>query len=233
MKWTTVADNRSLLLFSTFIVVAIAIAGGYSQSQKVTFIVGGSKNEMQRAFALAGVIGVVIVVGTILILSDKLAITGDNPPFALPQANLMSTLTSGITSGKLPWVMLIVGIVIALVMYFLKLPIMTIAIGFYLPVSTTMIILVGALLRVLVEKTSKSEEEKELKMSNGISLSSGLVAGGSIVGLIGIVLQISGIVGGEGPKGFAAGNGMALILLVILCGLTLLPIITSKVKKEK
>ncbi len=233
MKWTNLADNRSLLLFSTFIVVAIAIAGGYSQSQKVTFIVGGSKNEMQKAFALAGVIGVIVVVGTILILSDKLAITGDNPPFALPQANLMSTLTSGIMSGKLPWVMILVGIVIALVMHFLHLPIMTIAIGFYLPVSTTMIILVGALLRVLVEKTSKSEEEKDTKISNGISLSSGLVAGGSIIGLVGIILQITNVVGGKGPSGFAAGNGMALILLAVLCILTLLPIMTSKVKKER
>ena len=233
MKWTNVADNRSLLLISTFIVVAISIAGGYSQSQKVTFIVGGSKNEMQRAFALAGVIGVIVVVGTILILSDKLAITGDNPPFALPQANLMSTLTSGIMSGKLPWVMILVGVVIALVMYFLNLPIMTIAIGFYLPVSTTMIILVGALLRVLVEKTAKSEEEKDVKLSNGVSLSSGLVAGGSIIGLVGIVLQITNIVGGKAPSGFAAGNGMALILLALLCVLTLLPIMTSKVKNEK
>lgn len=233
MKWTDVADNRSLLLLSTFIVVAISIAGGYSQSQKVTFIVGGSKNEMQRAFALAGVIGVIVVVGTILILSDKLAITGDNPPFALPQANLMSTLTSGIMSGKLPWVMILVGVVIALVMYFLNLPIMTIAIGFYLPVSTTMIILVGALLRVLVEKTAKSEEEKDVKLSNGVSLSSGLVAGGSIIGLVGIVLQITNIVGGKAPSGFAAGNGMALILLALLCVLTLLPIMTSKVKNEK
>lgn len=232
MKWTTNADNKSLLLISTFIVVAIAIAGGYSQSQKVTYIIGGSKNEMQKAFTLAGIIGVIVVVGTILILSDKLAITGDNPPFALPQANLMSTLTSGIMSGKLPWVMIIVGVVIALVMFFLNLPIMTIAIGFYLPVSTTMIILVGALLRVLVEKTSKSVEEKEAKVSNGVSLSSGLVAGGSIIGLVGIVLQITNVVGGNTLKGFAASNGMALILLIVLCVLTLLPIMTTKIKKN-
>ena len=136
-------------------------------------------------------------------------------------------------SGKLPWVMILVGVVIALVMYFLNLPIMTIAIGFYLPVSTTMIILVGALLRVLVEKTAKSEEEKDVKLSNGVSLSSGLVAGGSIIGLVGIVLQITNIVGGKAPSGFAAGNGMALILLALLCVLTLLPIMASKVKNEK
>lgn len=232
MKWTTNADNRSLLLFSTFIVVAIAMAGGYAQSQKVTFIVGGNKTEMQKSFTLAGIVGVIVVVGMMILLSDQLAITGDNPPFALPQANLMSTLTSGIMSGELPWVMVIVGIIIALVMFFLDLPIMTVAIGFYLPIATTTIILVGALIRVLVEKTSKSDEEKEAKVSNGISLSSGLVAGGSIIGLVGIILQISGVIKSAGPSGFAAGNGMAIILLALLVVLTLIPIINSKIKKE-
>ncbi len=83
-------------------------------------------------------------------------------------------------SGKLPWVMIIVGVFMAIVLYFLKLPIMTVAIGFYLPIATTSIILVGALIRVLVEKMAKSDNEREFKVSNGISLSSGLVAGGSL-----------------------------------------------------
>ncbi|EPZ54659.1 OPT oligopeptide transporter family protein [[Clostridium] sordellii ATCC 9714] len=64
MGWTDLADNKSLLLFGTFIVVAISIAGGYSQSQKVTYIIGGSKNEMQKYFAIAGIVGVIVVVGT-------------------------------------------------------------------------------------------------------------------------------------------------------------------------
>lgn len=230
MGWTSTVDNKSLLLFGSFIVVAIAIAGGYCQSQKVTYVIGGNKNEMQRYFTIASVIGVIVVVGVIVLLSDQLKITGDNPPFALPQANLMSTLTSGIMSGDLPWVMIIVGVFMAIVLYLLNLPIMTVAIGFYLPVATTSIILVGALIRVFVEKTAKSDTEKEVKVSNGISLSSGLVAGGSILGLIGIICQVTGIVGGNAPSGFAAGNGMAAILLVILIILTIIPILKSKVR---
>ncbi|CEN22168.1 OPT family oligopeptide transporter [Paraclostridium sordellii] len=233
MGWTSQADNKSLLLFGTFIVVAIAIAGGYSQSQKVTYIIGGSKNEMQKYFAIAGIVGVIVVVGTILLLSSQLTVAGDNPPFALPQANLMSTLTSGIMSGQLPWVMIIVGVFMAVVLYFLGLPIMTVAIGFYLPIATTSIILVGALVRVLVEKTAKSEKEKEGKVSNGISLSSGLVAGGSIIGLIGIILQVTGVVKSAGPQGFASGNMMAIILLAVLVIFTALPIIKSKVRNNE
>ena len=232
MGWTSQADNKSLLLFGSFIVVAIAIAGGYCQSQKVTFVVGGNKNEMQRYFTISAIVGVIVVVGVMILLTEQLKITGDNPPFALPQANLMSTLTSGIMSGNLPWVMIIVGVFMAIVFHFLKLPIMTVAIGFYLPISTTSIILVGALVREFVERTSKSDAEKEVKVSNGISLSSGLVAGGSILGLIGIICQVTGLVGGNGPSGFAAGNGMAVVLLVVLVILTAIPILNSRVKDK-
>ena len=228
--WTGLEDNKSLLLFAAFMVTAISVAGGYSQSQKVTYIIGGNKREMQNSFVLASIVGVAVVCGTIVVLSSQLSITGADAPFALPQANLMSTLTSGIMSGNLPWVMVITGVVMALVLFMLNLPIMTIAIGFYLPISTTSIILVGALIRLFIEKTSKENHEREVKVSNGISLSSGLVAGGSIVGLIGIILQVSGVITPRIPTGFAASNLMALLLLVILVIATTIPIASSKVK---
>ncbi|MGL4107503.1 OPT family oligopeptide transporter [Clostridium sp. LP20] len=230
MGWTGKSDNKSLLLFALFMVVAISVAGGYSQSQKVTYMIKGRKNEMQNYFVISSIVGVVVVTGTILILKDQIAVTGVDAPFALPQANLMSTLTSGIMSGNLPWPMIIVGVVIALFLYLLNMPIMTIAIGFYLPISTTSIILVGALIRLFVEKMSKTDKVRELRISNGISLSSGLVAGGSIIGLVGIILQLTGVITPKVPIGFASGNMMAIILLIILVVATTVPIMLSKVK---
>ncbi len=233
LGWKSVDDNKALLLFGSFIVTAIAAAGGYCQSQKVSFIIGGSKNEMQKYFAISSVVGVVVVTCVILLLSNQLSMTGDNVPFALPQANLMATLTAGIMSGQLPWVMIICGIVMGIVLFLLGLPVMTVAIGFYLPISTTSIILLGALVRYFVEKYAKNEKEKEAKVSNGVSLSSGLVAGGSIIGLIGIVLQVTGVISGKGPSGFANSNGMAFILLVILVVATAIPLFKSEVKNAK
>ncbi|MCC3868242.1 OPT family oligopeptide transporter [Terrisporobacter mayombei] len=233
MGWTSNADNKSLLLFAAFMVVAISTAGGYTQSQKVTYVIGGNKKEMQNYFAIASVVGVIVVTGTIMLLADQLAVTGADAQFALPQANLMSTLTSGIMSGNLPWVMIIAGVVMALFLFLLNLPIMTIAIGFYLPISTTSIILVGALIRVLVEKMCKETAEREARVSNGISLSSGLVAGGSIIGLIGIILQVSGVITPKVPTGFAAGNMMAVVILVLLVIATTVPIMVSKIKKNE
>ena len=216
MGWSSAQDNKALLLFGTFIIVAIPTGGGYCQSQKVTFILGGERSEMDKFFAVSAIIGVTVVIGVILLLSDKLSMTGDNVPFALPQANLISTLTTGIISGELPWHMIIVGVIMGVVFFLMKLPIMTIAIGFYLPISTTSIILVGALIRVLIEKTSHSEEEKDMRVSNGISLSSGLVAGGSILGLVGIIFNVLGLINIPEPTGFLTSNMMAFILLIVL-----------------
>ncbi|MCI2057730.1 MAG: oligopeptide transporter, OPT family [Oscillibacter sp.] len=230
MGWTTNLDNKALLMFGTFIVTAIAAAGGYCQSQKVSYVIGGQKAEMDKYFTIACVVGVAVVTGVILLLAPQLSMTGDNVPFALPQANLMATLTSGIMSGKLPWVMIIAGAVLGIVFYLLGLPVMTAAIGFYLPISTTSIILLGALIRVLVEKLCKSDAERDSRVSNGISLSSGLVAGGSIIGLIGIILQVTGVISGTAPTGFAAGNGMAFLMLIALVVLTILPIMKVNTK---
>jgi len=233
MGWTSGTDNKALLLFGTFIVTAIAAAGGYSQSQKVAFIIGSDEKEMQKYYTVASVVGVVVVTGIILLFSNQLAMKGDSVPFALPQANLMAALTSGIMSGALPWVMIICGAVLGVVFFLLKLPVMTVAIGFYLPISTTSIILVGALIHVLVKKRARSDGERDVRISNGVSLSSGLVAGGSIVGLVGIILHVTGVIGDHAPAGFAGTNSMAAILLAALVISTILSLAAGKVRKNE
>jgi putative OPT family oligopeptide transporter len=234
MSWTGFAENRTILLFGTFIVVAISSAGGYAQSHKATFILGGNKNEADRHFLIAGVIGVATVVGVIMLLSPKLAVIGDGAEFALPQANLMKTLTEGIMQGNLPWTLILAGVAMALFLFVLKMPIMTIAVGFYLPISTTTAVLLGGLLSFLISKTAKAGKERETKLANGVSLSAGLVAGTAIIGLIGIIMQVFVFprlgIGGSGPAGFAAGNGMAYVIAVVLFG-AILPILLLS-KKE-
>jgi putative OPT family oligopeptide transporter len=230
MRWTTFSDNKTILLFGTFIVVAISSAGGYAQSQKATFILGGNKNEADRHYLVAGIIGVATVVAVIMLLAPQLAVTGDSAAFGLPQANLMRTLTEGIMQGNLPWTLILAGVAIALFLFFLKMPIMTIAVGFYLPISTTSAVLLGGLLAFLISKATKNAEEREAKLSNGVSLSAGLVAGTAIIGLIGIIMQVFVGIGGSGPSGFAASNGMAYVIAVVLFG-AILPILLLS-KKE-
>ncbi|MGR3741306.1 OPT/YSL family transporter [Companilactobacillus sp. DQM5] len=226
--WKTNYHSQVLLMFGTFLVTAISVGGSYMQSQKVTYILGGSRKELMKYFLIAGFVGVLVTVGTISILSPQFSSTSATPTFGLPQANLIATLTSGIMSGSLPWIMIIVGVVMAIVFYFLDLSVMTVALGFYLPISTTSIILIGALIKKLVEMTTKNDDVKENRIQNGISLSSGLVAGGSIIGLIGIILHVMGVLKDRAIKGFANTNAMAIILLIIMIILILIPLYRIK-----
>ncbi|MEG0549708.1 MAG: oligopeptide transporter, OPT family [Vagococcus sp.] len=228
MGWKSEEHNIILLLFATFVVIVIAVAGSYMQAQKATYVMGGSSTEMMKYFLISGVVGVITVVGVISLLAPQIAITGDHAPFAVPQANLMATLTSGIMQGKLPWLMIIVGVALGIVFFLLDLSVMSIAVGAYLPIATTSIILIGALIRGFVERVSKEETVKEERLTNGISLSSGLIAGGSIIGLIGIILQITGVVTPGNPAGIFSGNSGGYILLIGLTLASLIPIMKTK-----
>lgn len=230
MGWTSPENIKHLLLFGTFIVLAISVAGGYAQSQKVTFVMGGNMKETRKYFIYSTVIGVIIVTGMIVILAPQLAETGSNPPFGLPQANLIATLTSGIISGELPWHMIIAGIVIGIILFMANISVMSFAMGVYLPISTTSIILVGAILRVILDRANKktTEEVADKRVSQGISLSSGLIAGGSIIGLIGIILQVTGVITPKIPTGFLGSNGAGIVLLLLVSGAVLTPLLRIK-----
>lgn len=227
--WTDAVDNEAILLFGTFIVTGISTAGGYMQSQKVTYIVGGNKKEMMTSFTLAAVVGVATVTAVIMLLSDVLV----DGTFALPQASLMATLTQGIMEGNLPWVMIFTGVAMALVLNFLKLPIMTIAIGFYLPMATVSIVVIGSLVRWFVETATKNDADRAVRIENGVSLSSGLVAGASIIGLIGIALQVTGVITPAYLSDFTASNAAAICLLIVLLIGVIVPIMSSKAKTSK
>jgi putative OPT family oligopeptide transporter len=228
MGWKDANSNKSLLLFGSLIVTAIATAGGYMQSQKVTYIIGGRKGEMQKYFTAASILGVVVVTGVIILLKDQIV---DPNKFAIPQANLMAVLTKGIMQGSLPWVMIFTGIAFGLLLFLLNIPIMTVAVGFYLPIHISTIVLIGALVRILVERMNKDEKVREGKIANGISLSSGLVAGGSILGLLGIILQTTNTITLPTLSGFAAGNGASFLLLAVLVVLTAIFVQNSKGKE--
>lgn len=63
-----------------------------------------------------------------------------------------------------------------------------------------------------------------MRVSNGVSLSSGLVAGGSILGLVGIILHVLGVINIPEPMGFQTSNMMAFILLIVLIIATIIPL---------
>ncbi len=235
-NWTNESGNLAIILALTTVVTAIATSGGYAQSQKTTFIVGGTKSTMQKVYTIAAVVGVIGSVSTIFLLKPLVL----NTPGTAPQANLMASITEGILSSNLPWIIIGVGIAIAIVLYIMGLPIMTVALGFYLPIGTVSIIFVGAILKVLIQKITKDKEQLELKEAKGTIFSSGLIAGGAIIGLIGAILAVLAPNGDMSKYFFYFGekngeslfysNGYSFLMIILLVTIVFM-YINKKVKK--
>lgn len=105
----------------------------------------------------------------------------------------MRLIAEGIMTGQLPWTLVIIGIVIAIFCAFAQIPILPVALGLYLPISLNSAIFFGGIIRKLVEmKFNKLESERDAAVERGILISSGLVAGDAITGiLIGIFAALN------------------------------------------
>ncbi|MFI5457994.1 MAG: OPT family oligopeptide transporter [Isosphaerales bacterium] len=106
------------------------------------------------------------------------------------QPRLFATLIEGIMSRDLPWGLVILGAVLAVVMQLCGVSALAYAVGVYLPLSTTLPIFVGGILRGLVDRARKFTTE-EAETSPGTLMSTGLIAGGSLAGIIGAFVMAS------------------------------------------
>ncbi|MCS6885030.1 MAG: oligopeptide transporter, OPT family [Acidobacteriota bacterium] len=100
-----------------------------------------------------------------------------------PQPQIMALITDGILTGKLPWGLVLVGVFTSIVLELSGIAALPFAVGVYLPFSSSAPIFIGGLVRLLVERI-KPTSEAEAESSNGVLFSSGLIAGGSICGLL-------------------------------------------------
>jgi putative OPT family oligopeptide transporter len=103
--------------------------------------------------------------------------------FNPPQPRLFATLIEGIMAQRLPWGLVILGAVLAVVMQLAGVSALAFAVGVYLPLATTLPIFVGGALRGLVDRARKLTPE-EAETSPGTLMSTGLIAGGSLAGII-------------------------------------------------
>jgi uncharacterized oligopeptide transporter (OPT) family protein len=108
--------------------------------------------------------------------------------FKPPQARLFALITDGILRQKLPWTLVLLGVCIAVVMELCGLPSLPFAVGVYLPLSSSSPIFVGGLVRYVVDKFRKTNNnhsaEEASDMSPGVLFSTGYIAGGAIAGVI-------------------------------------------------
>ena len=113
----------------------------------------------------------------------KRADGSDAQKFNPPQPDLFATIIDGILTRKLAWVLVILGASLAVVMQLCGVSALAFAVGVYLPLSTTFPLFIGGMIRGVVDRARKMTDE-ESDSSPAVLLSSGLIAGGSIAGIL-------------------------------------------------
>lgn len=104
------------------------------------------------------------------------------PKFEAPKAVLMSYIIRGILDGQLPWGLVLLGALIALVLELCAVPSLPFAVGLYLPIASSTPILLGGLVRHWVEKR-RGEGRGDGESGPGVLLASGYIAGGAMAGI--------------------------------------------------
>lgn len=179
--WTGDVYQPIVLVVGSIVCIASANAGATSQDLKTGYIVGATPVKQQIGL-LIGVLASVLIIGfTIIMLNDILVIGSNQLP--APQATLMATVIKGLLSQNLPWGLVIIGMGIAAVMELSGVRSLPFAVGAYLPLSVTSPIYMGGLIKLIVDKFKKSGES-ESDIGPGALLSSGLIAGGALTGIL-------------------------------------------------
>ena len=182
LGYTGNAGMVAAITAGAVVCVAISVAGGTGQGLKTTYIIGGTPKYVQ----IGMYIGVAIAssaAGWVMIKLISIYGIGEKG-LAAPQATLMSMVVKGVMTGQLPWALVLVGATFGVMCELMGLPILPVALGIYLPIHLSAGILVGGIVRVLVDRRFKNNEEQAKEHTEkGILLASGLVAGDALMGI--------------------------------------------------
>lgn len=182
---------RSAIAIGSIICIVSAIAGDTSQDLKTGYLLGATPKKQQYG-EIIGVVAAAFAIGATLYLLDSAWGFGSEE-LAAPQATLMKLIIEGVMGGSLPWGLVLVGVCIAVVVEVIGIPVLPFAIGVYLPVQLNACIMVGGLLRLLVDKLKKPENEKKAIQNDGILFCSGMIAGEGLVGILLALLAVFGV----------------------------------------
>jgi putative OPT family oligopeptide transporter len=184
LGWTGDTYGPVALCVGAVVCIAAANAGNTSQDLKTGYIVGATPFYQQVGLLVGVVVSALVIGVTTLYLHGVFGIGSED--IAAPQATLMATIIKGLLSQNLPWGLVLVGVFVAVTLELCGIHSLSFAVGAYLPIATTAPIFAGGLVRWWVERSSGVKEESDL--GAGTLFSSGLIAGGSICGILFAVL---------------------------------------------
>ncbi len=193
--WTGDAYQAMALCVGGIVCIAAANAGNTSQDLKTGYIVGATPLWQQLGL-IVGVLASVFAVGFTLNLIDSTQrLQGvehaiGSTAYPAPQATLMATIIQGVLAQDLPWGLVLAGAFISVVVELCGVRSLSFAVGVYLPLSTTLPIFLGGAVRGIFERMSGTKSDNESEVSPGMLYATGLVAGGSLLGVAIAALQV-------------------------------------------
>lgn len=229
------------LVIGCAVCTALSTAGALVSDLKVGYWLGATPAQQQR-WKFLGILVAAACVGLVIMLMEEsfgfmiINEAGErvsNPDLEAPQGHLMAAIVGPILGGeKPPFILYILGGLVAVFLEMVKVPALAFGLGMYLPIQINMGILAGGIGGYLIGRSGKTAKEKAARKAQGTIIASGILAGSAIMGTLGALLMLDQIGSpikyldiGKGTawyEGFT-GQFFALILfvfLIFLCYLT-------------
>ena len=210
------------IAIGSVICIVAAMAGDMSQDLKTGYILGATPAKQQYGELIGAVVSAVTI-GFVLYLLNSAWGFG-TAELAAPQATLMKMIVEGVMGGNLPWALVFIGVFIAIMIELLSIPVLPFAIGLYLPIELSACIMVGGVLRLILEKVYDGKANKDKVINNGVLCCSGMIAGEGLVGILLAVLAVVTIKGKtvaslvdlSGVLNLGQAGGLAVMAVIIL-----------------
>ncbi len=209
-------DKVAALVVGAVAAIAASVAGNAAQDLKAGFLVGATPRRQQIGELLGVSISAMVAALAVTTFTKAPGFGASDLP--APQATLTKLAVDGLFDGSLPWHLVGIGAAIAVVARLLRVPALTFSIGLFLPLSTTMTLLAGGLVRSLARRRAADGAEQAARTERGVLLGAGMIGGEGLAGalVVGGALLWPGSrdgVGGSlsGPFGNVAAFGLLVL----------------------
>ncbi len=196
---------------------ALSMAGGFVTDLKIGYWLGSTPRKQETWKFMGTLVSAATVGGVILVLNEVYGFTGDNALVA-PQANAMAKVIEPLMmGGETPWILYIVGAILALILNWLGVPALAFCLGMFIPLSLNTPMLVGGAISWFVSTRSKDKALNTARQERGTLISSGLIAGGALFGVFAAITRFAGFEYVFGAsEGFVQSLGLAIYILLII-----------------
>ncbi|MBJ61761.1 MAG: oligopeptide transporter, OPT family [Euryarchaeota archaeon] len=218
------------MFIAAIVATSAAIAGDVMQDLKTGHMVGATPWRQQTAEIIGVTVGAIVIGPVLSILHDAFRISNTaclaNPrpedptcqdALFAPQAELIGAIVQGAFGGNINLPMVMLGAVIAVILIRLAMPVMSVAIGIYLPLYLSVPIMAGGIIshillssaRLRIDGTLEGEPSEDATAAvkevqdKGVLIGAGFIAGES---LMGVLLAIF-IVAEKDPSSWFGGIG--------------------------